>query len=190
MKVVFAVLLAAVSVAGAAAQASQGQGNLPSQSAAVPAKAEDRIQREVRHELLMMPYYSVFDSISYRVQGYKVTLLGAVTRPVIKSDAEDAVKKIEGVEQVDNQIEVLPPSPQDDALRLALFRSIYGFPPLQKYELGTLKPIRIIVRSGRVRLEGVVDNQTDKNTAGIRAASVPGILGQVENNLAVQSAGK
>ena len=147
-------------------------------------KAEDRITREVRHELLMLPYFGVFDYIAYKVNGYTVTLLGQVVRPSLKSDAENAVKHIEGVEKVDNQIEVLPPSSMDDQLRIRLFRAIYGDTGLQKYELGVQKPIRIIVKSGRVTLEGVVDNESEKNVAGIRANSVPGIF-QVTNNLQV-----
>jgi len=147
-------------------------------------KSQDRITREVRHELLMLPYFGVFDSIAYRVDGSTVTLLGQVVRPSLKSDAENAVKHIEGVEKVDNQIEVLPPSSMDDRLRVELFRAIYQFPGLQKYELGVQKPIRIIVKSGRVTLEGVVDNQADKDLVGLRANGVPGIF-SVTNNLQV-----
>src|SRR5579864_7614726 len=149
-------------------------------------KSEERITREVRHELLMLPYFGVFDYIAYKVDGYNVTLLGQVVRPTLKSDAENAVKHIEGVEKVDNQIEVLPPSPMDDRLRLSLYRAIYGFPGLQKYELGVQKPIRIIVKNGHVTLEGVVDNETDKNIAGLRAKGVPGTF-SVTNNLQVVS---
>jgi len=152
----------------------------------VSPQTENRITREVRHEILMLPYYGVFDVIGYKVNGPKVTLLGSVTRPVTKSDAENVVKRIEGVQSVDNQIEVLPPSPSDDRSRVALFRAIYGFPSLEKYDLGTIKPIRIIVKNGHVTLEGVVDNQSDKDTAGIRANSVPGIF-EVKNNLQVVS---
>ena len=148
------------------------------------AKSQERIIKEVRHELLMLPYFGVFDYISYKVDGPTVTLLGAVVRPTLKSDAENVVKHIEGVEKVDNQIEVLPPSPMDDRLRLELFRAIYQYPPLQKYELGVQKPIRIIVKNGHVTLEGVVDNEADKNLAGVRANSVPGIF-SVANNLQV-----
>jgi hyperosmotically inducible periplasmic protein len=148
------------------------------------AKGEERIVREVRHELLMLPYYGVFDSIGYKVNGYNVTLLGQVVRPSTKSDAENAVKHIEGVEKVDNQIEVLPPSPMDDRLRLELYRAIYGYPALEKYALGVQKPIRIIVNNGHVTLEGVVDNETDKNIAGLRAKGVPGTF-SVTNNLQV-----
>jgi hyperosmotically inducible protein len=147
-------------------------------------KAQDRITKEVRHELLMLPYFGVFDSIAYKVDEYTVTLIGQVVRPSLKSDAENAVKRIEGVEKVDNQIEVLPPSPQDDRLRLRLYRAIYGFPGLEKYGLGVQKPIRIIVKSGRATLEGVVDNDADKNLAGIRANTVSGLF-SVTNNLQV-----
>jgi hyperosmotically inducible protein len=147
-------------------------------------KAVQRIQREVRHELLMLPYLGVFDNLAYKVDGYNVTLYGQVTRPTLKTDAENVVKRIEGVEKVDNQIEVLPPSPMDDRLRRQLYRAIYGYPSLQKYALGVQQPIRIIVKNGNVTLEGVVDNEADKNIAGIRAKSVPGIF-SVTNNLQV-----
>lgn len=148
--------------------------------------AEARIQREVRHELLMLPYFGVFDNIEYQVNGGTVTLLGDVTRPTLKSDAENVVKHIEGVQHVVNKIEVLPPSPMDDRLRLALYRAIYGFPALEKYALGVQKPIRIIVKNGHVTLEGVVDSDADKNLVGIRANSVPGIF-SVTNNLRVMA---
>jgi hyperosmotically inducible periplasmic protein len=148
------------------------------------AKSQDRISREVRHELLMLPYFGVFDNIGYRVDGSTVTLIGQVVRPTLKSDAENSVKRIEGVEKIDNQIEVLPPSSMDDGLRLRLFRAIYQFPSLQKYELGVQKPIRIIVKNGRATLEGVVDTQADKDTAGVRANTVPGLF-SVTNNLQV-----
>ena len=148
------------------------------------ARSEERITREVRHELLMLPYFDVFDYIAFRVDGSTVTLLGQVVRPSLKSDAENAIKHIEGVEKVDNQIEILPPAPMDDGLRIRLYRAIYGYPALEKYALGVQKPIRIIVKNGRVTLEGVVDNETDKNLAGLRANSVPGIF-SVTNNLQV-----
>lgn len=151
---------------------------------ATSTKSQDRITREVRHELLMLPYFGVFDYIAYKVEGSTVTLVGEVVRPTLKSDAQNAVKRIEGVERVDNQIDVLPPSSQDDRLRIALFRAIYQYPALQRYELGVVKPIRIIVKNGRVTLEGVVDSDADKNLVGVRANSVPGIF-SVTNNLQV-----
>lgn len=154
----------------------------------VSEKSVQRIQKEVRHELLMLPYFGVFDNIAYKVDGYNVTLMGQVTRPTLKTDAERVVKGIEGVERVDNQIEVLPPSSMDDQLRTRLYRAIYGFPSLQRYSLGVQQPIRIIVKSGRVSLEGVVDNEADKNTVGIRANGVSGVF-SVTNNLQVVKPG-
>ena len=151
------------------------------------ARSQDRITREVRHELLMLPYFGVFDNIAFKVDGGTVTLLGQVVRPSLKGDAERAIKNIEGVDRVDNQIEVLPTSPMDDRLRLELYRAIYGFPALEKYALGVQKPIRIIVKNGHVTLEGVVDNQADKDFANVRANGVPGIFGPVINNLRVES---
>lgn len=162
------------------ASAVWGQGN----QTPVPAKAEERLQREVRHQLLLLPRLSVFDNLAYKVDGYTVTLIGQVTDPVEKSDAENAVKHIEGVEKVDNQIEVLPLSPMDNDIRRQLFVAIYGFPSLQKYAMPVVKPIRIIVKNGHVTLEGVVDSDSDKSTAEIRAKSVSGVF-SVTNNLQV-----
>ena len=150
------------------------------------AKSQERITREFRHELLMLPWFGVFDNIAFKVDGGTVSLLGQVVRPSLKSDAGNSIKHIEGVEKVDNQIEVLPPSPMDDQLRLVLYRAIYGYPALEKYALGVQKPIRIIVKNGHVALEGVVDNESDKNLAGLRANGVPGIF-SVANNLRVES---
>ena len=158
---------------------------LPASAQRAPsAKAVQRIQKQVRHEILMLPYFDVFDNIAYKVDGYNVTLLGAVTRPTLKSDAERAVKKIEGIEQVINKIEVIPPSPADDSLRRTLYHAIYGYPSLQRYALPPIKPIRIIVKNGDVDLQGVVDSNADKNLVYIRARGVPGIF-SVTNNLVV-----
>lgn len=147
-------------------------------------KAEARIAKEVRHELVMLPFLDVFDNLAFKVDGYNVTLIGQVTRPTLKTDAERAVRSVEGVETVNNQIEVLPVSPMDNRLRLRLFAAIYRFPSLQRYAMPVIKPIRIIVKNGNVTLEGVVDNEADKNTAGIRAKGVSGIF-SVTNNLQV-----
>ena len=132
----------------------------------------------------MLPYYGVFDDIKFSVTGYDVTLMGQVTNPTLKHDAESAVKHIEGVEKVNNQIEVLPLSSMDDGLRRQLYRAIYGFPALEKYAMPVIKPIRIIVKNGNVTLEGVVDNQTDKDMAGLRANGVANVF-SVTNNLVV-----
>lgn len=146
----------------------------------------ERIQKEVRHEILMLPYLDVFDNIAFKVEGYEVTLFGQVTRPTLKTDAARVVKTIEGVEKVDNQIEVLPVSPNDDRLRLRLFRAIYGDLALQRYALPVIKPIRIILKNGHVTLEGVVDREADKNLVTMRARAVSGSF-SVTNNLIVSS---
>jgi BON domain-containing protein len=147
-------------------------------------KAQARIVREVRHQILMLPDFGVFDNIAFKLNGYDVILVGQVTRPTLKSEAGNVVKKIEGVERVENRIEVLPLSPFDDRLRRDLFRAIYGYGPLQHYGVGSNRPIHIIVNRGHVTLEGVVDRQADKNIAGIRANGVPGAF-SVQNNLVV-----
>jgi hyperosmotically inducible protein len=147
------------------------------------------IEREVRHELVMLPYYGIFDDISFRVDGSTVTLMGAVTRPTLKSDAENVVKRIEGVEHVNNQIEVLPLSPNDDRIRMAAYRQIYGHPALNRYALSAVPSIHIIVKNGQITLTGVVANEMDKNIAGIQANSVPGAFG-VTNNLKVEGDSK
>ncbi len=142
------------------------------------------ITKEVRHELVMLPYLDVFDNLTFSVDGGKVTLTGQVTRPTLKGDAERVVKRIAGVERVDNQIEVLPLSLHDDRLRRSLYRAIYGFPSMNRYALPVIKPIRIIVKNGNVTLEGIVDNQADKSIANIRANGVHGVF-SVTNNLRV-----
>ena len=144
----------------------------------------DRITKEVHHELVMLPYYGVFDDLSYRVDGSTVTLFGQVTRPTLKSDAENVVKKIEGVTRVNNQIEVLPVSPNDDRIRRAVFRAIYGTQGLDRYAIAAVPPIHIIVKNGNVTLVGAVGSEMDKNLAGIAAKGVPGTF-SVTNNLVV-----
>jgi len=147
--------------------------------------APDRVAREVRHELVMLPYYGVFDNLAFRVDGGAVTLLGQVTRPTLKSDAENVVKRVEGVDRVVNNIEVLPLSPNDDRLRMQLYRTIYGDTALNRYALNAVPPIHIIVSNGNVTLMGVVANEGDKNIAGIRANGVPGVF-SVKNELQVE----
>jgi hyperosmotically inducible periplasmic protein len=139
---------------------------------------------QVRHELVMIPYYSVFDDLNYRVDNGVVTLSGEVTQPVIKDDAERSVKHLAGVTQVIDNIHVLPLSTFDSRIRMAEYRAIYGFDGMYRYGMGTQPSIHIIVENGHVTLVGVVDNQTDKNTAYIRANAVPGVF-SVDNNLRV-----
>jgi len=152
-------------------------------------KMQDNLTREVRHQLLLLPYYSVFDNLMFKVDGDRVTLLGQVVRPTLKSDAENAVKSIEGVASVDNRIEVLPVSPMDDQTRRAVFRAIYGDAALSRYGFSALPSIHIIVKNGHVTLEGVVDSEGDKNLANIRASSVLNVF-SVTNNLTVASDSK
>jgi hyperosmotically inducible periplasmic protein len=149
----------------------------------------DRIVREVHHELVLLPYYGVFDNLAYRVSpDGTVTLVGQVVRPTLKSDAENAVKHIEGVERVDNEIEVLPPSPMDDQIRMATFRAIYGNSDLSPYALRAVPPIHIIVKQGHVTLEGAVAKQMDKQIAEMQAKSVPNVF-SVTDNLQVDNGG-
>ena len=142
--------------------------------------SDEWLKKEVRHELLTLPWYSVFDNLAYG----EVNLYGQVVQPTLKSDAENAVKHIEGVEKVNNQIEVLPTSPMDDQIRRAEYRAIYGQNLLSRYGVGNLQSIHIIVKNGHVTLEGFVDSQQDKDAAALYAKSVPNVF-SVDNNLIV-----
>jgi hyperosmotically inducible protein len=148
---------------------------------------ENRMVQEVRHKLVMLPYYSVFDDLAFSVNGNTVTLLGAVTRPVLKDDAAKTVQSVEGVANVVNNIEVLPLSGIDDQLRRRVYQAIYGDPALSiRYGYRTLPSIHIIVKNGNVRLEGVVANEMDRNLAFIRANGVSGAF-HVDNGLKVEA---
>ena len=160
------------------------------QNAPLSQKGIDRIVKEVHHELVMLPFYGVFDNLAYKVSpDGTVTLLGQVSRPTLKSDAENVVKRIEGVERVDNQLKVLPASPNDDRIRRAVYNAIYRNDVLSQYALRAVPPIHIIVDNGNVTLEGVVARQMDKQIAEIQAKGVPGAL-SVTNNLKVEEEGK
>ena len=161
---------------------AQAQSNRDS----ISPKGIDRITKEVRHELVMLPYYGVFDNLSYKVDpDGTVTLIGQVARPTLKSDAENAVKRIEGVEKVVNNLEVLPTSIEDDRIRRAVYRAIYGNDLLSQYQVRAVPPIHIIVKNGHVFLEGVVARAMDKQIAGVQTNSVTGVF-SVENNLRVE----
>jgi hyperosmotically inducible protein len=147
--------------------------------------AYQRLVKEVRHELVMLPYLGVFDNLEYKVDGSTVTLIGQVTRPTLKSDAENVVKKIEGVEKVDNQIEVLPLSADDDRIRRAVYMALARNSQLDRYFMQALAPIRIIVKNGQVTLEGVVATKADSDLASITAKGVPGAF-SVTNHLRVE----
>ena len=144
-----------------------------------------RVEYEVQRELVTLPYYGVFDNLAFRVEpGGVVRLLGQVVRPTLKSDAEGRLKGIPGIERVVNDIEVLPTSPNDDRIRLDVARNIYRTETLERYGFQVNPSIHIIVKNGNVTLEGVVDNEGDKNIAGLKAREVGGVF-DVKNNLSV-----
>ena len=149
-----------------------------------PVSEEDRLTREVRHELVMQPYYTIWDWLAFRVNGRTVELLGDAYSNGLKGDAVSSVKHIEGVENVIDHINELPPSPMDDRIRHQVARAIFNWGGLSRYSWSAVPSIHIIVKGGRVRLEGVVDSQQDKDAAGIRANGVSGVF-QVTNNLLV-----
>jgi hyperosmotically inducible protein len=169
------------------AQEAQNNSAQSTRSTALSQTGVDRIVKEVHHELVMLPFYGVFDNLMYKVSPEgTVTLLGEASRPTLNSDAERAVKEIEGVERVDNQIKVLPVSPNDDRIRRATYRKIYGHSVLSQYQLRAVPPIHIIVENGHLTLEGVVARQMEKQVAGMQANSVSGVF-SVENNLRVEN---
>jgi hyperosmotically inducible protein len=177
-------LILSMTIFSMAALASAAvQDNQP--AGALNQKSIDRIYKEVRHELVMLPFYGVFDNLAYKVDpDGTVTLLGQVARPTLKSDAENVVKRIEGVEKVVNNLEVLPTSGNDDQIRRATYRAIYGNSVLSQYQLRAVPPIHIIVKNGHVTLEGAVARQMDKQVAGMQANGVHGAF-SVTNNLVV-----
>src|SRR5579884_1521623 len=168
--------------------ANTSNNNIPGPTHAVNPAAQqanaDRITREVRHELLMLPYYSVFDDLEYSVQGNTVYLKGLVVNPATKSDAEASVKHIEGVNKVVNDIQIAPPFQSDDQIRMREYRAIYGSDGLYRYGMAAVPAIHIIVDRGHVTLKGVVDNQMDKQLVDTRANSVPGVF-SVKDDLVV-----
>jgi hyperosmotically inducible protein len=180
MKRLFAGVLAAAVICSVVQLAgAQTSGTLDQKSMA-------RIYKEVRHELVMLPFYGVFDNLAYKVDpDGTVTLLGQVARPVLKSDAENSIKRIEGVTRVVNNIEVLPASPMDDRIRREVYRAIYGNPALSEYQVRAVPPIHIIVKNGNVTLEGAVARAMDKQIAGVQANSVSGTF-SMTNNLVVE----
>jgi hyperosmotically inducible protein len=151
-----------------------GTGNPPPQDLA----------NQVRHQLVMIPYYGVFDDLGYSVDNGVVTLTGDVNNPVVKTDAERSVKRLPGVTQVVNKIKILPPSSMDNHIRAAEYRAIFGYSDLYRYAMGAIPSIHIVVDFGHVTLTGIVSSEADKNVAYIRANSVPGVF-SVTNNLRV-----
>ncbi len=144
------------------------------------------VAEQVGHELMSLAYYSVFDDLSFRVDGGRVTLSGQVTQPVLKADAGRAVRRIPGVQSVVDQIEVLPLSRVDDQIRRGVYYAVYGYGPLERYGLGSQPAIRILVKNGRVTLTGAVANQMDRTLVYQRANSVPGVF-SVTNQLLIEA---
>lgn len=177
----WSMILVALAVA-AAPMAMEAATKTPA-SAQSPLTTE-RIEKQVRHELVMLPWLNIFDNLEYRVDGSTVILSGQVTWPTISTSAVNVVRRIEGVTKVVNKIEVLPLSPFDDSIRLREARAIYGYPSLQRYGMGTMPSIRIIVKNGNVTLEGVVDSEMDRDLVNMRAQGVSDVF-SVTNNLRV-----
>lgn len=152
---------------------------------AAPAPSEKVIAEKVRHELVTLPFYSIWDNLNFTVEGAKVTLMGEVQRPSMKTSAERVAMRVPGVTAVENRIEVLPLSNFDNRIRIAVARAIFGNPVLSQYALRSVSPIHIIVKNGDVRLEGVVLREMDRNIAYLQANGVPGVF-SVTNNLRVE----
>ena len=171
-----AVLALSASAAVAAPATSDGQ-----------AASYEQLAKKVRHELVTLPWYGVFDNLEYQIDGSTVTLYGQVVQASTRKDAERRVSKIAGVGRVVNQIEVLPLSSFDDSIRARTYRALFGWnSPLFRYGRGTNPSIHIVVNGGHVSLEGVVSNEADRNLANMLANGVPGVF-SVKNNLQVEN---
>lgn len=168
-----------------AAQEPAGNSSGTAQNVTGPQRMQDRISREVFHELVILPQLTIFDNLQYKVDGNKVTLMGQVRDAILKDAAEKSVKRIEGVDSVNNQIEILPASGNDDRIRREVARALFNDERLFHYSMGAVPPIHIIVKNGHVTLEGIVNSDADKNEANIRANGVPGVF-SVDNHLQVQ----
>jgi len=161
---------------------------VPQDGAGGNAKYGTYLNKEVHHRLAMLPWYGVFDNLEYSINGNNVTLSGQVVRPSTKRDALAAIKHIEGVGNVVDNITVLPPSGFDNQIRRAEYRAIFSEAQLSGYSMGVNPSIHIIVNNGHVTLVGYVDNETDVHLATLRANSVPNVF-SVTNNLKVGQRG-
>jgi hyperosmotically inducible periplasmic protein len=155
---------------------------------AEPKQEENSLAHEVRHQLQVVPYYSVFDYIAFTLDGHKVTLTGSVLRPHLRNDAERAIASIEGVTSVENFIQVLPKSSTDDDLRRSVYRAIFEDSVLQRYAVSEVPSIHILVKEGSITLEGSVENENNKNLAASRASGVSGVA-SVNNHLSIRTKG-
>ncbi len=172
------IVMAAILIVGVAGAATNGNANLP--------RTDNDIAKSVRHEVLMYPYYSLWDDVSFRVNNGSVELIGAVNQPFKKQDLGRLAAKVPGVTSVTNQLRVLPLSPMDDRLRLQVARAIFRDPVLSRYAMGAVPSIHIIVDNGHVTLSGVVNNDMEKQVAGMRASGAGLSFGSVTNNLVVE----
>lgn len=181
---VFLSMVFALGTIGTALASSNGDVSQPV-AANADSRYEQQLAGQVRHQLAMIPQVTVFDNLAYRVDGGTVTLVGQVRNAVIKNVAEKSIKRLEGVERVDNKIEILPASFNDDRIRRQVARAVFNDARLSNYAIQPVPPIHIIVKNGHVNLEGVVRTQTDKDDAFIRANGVSGVF-SVQNNLQVE----
>ena len=176
-------LLAAALLAGGIAGAStKADPNVP--------QTDDQIVKNIRHEVLMYPYYSIWDDVSFRVVNGQVELMGAVNQPFKKSDIERLVQKVPGVTSVSDELKVLPLSPFDDRIRLQVARAIYRDPVLSRYSMGAIPAIHIIVDNGHVTLTGVVSTDMEKQVAGMRASGAGLSFGTINNQIQVEHPSK
>jgi hyperosmotically inducible periplasmic protein len=185
----FLATVLALGTTGMAFANSTDQASQPVASNVSSHPEEQRLAGEVRHELAMIPQFTIFDNLAYRVDGGTVTLVGQVRDAIVKDSAEKRIKHLEGVERVDNQIEILPASFNDDRIRRQVARAVFNDPRFSTYAIQPVPPIHIIVKNGHVNLEGMVRTQMDKDDAFIRANGVSGVF-SVQNNLQVEQPAK
>ncbi len=159
-------------------------------AAKIPQPQNESLVREVQHQLRMLNFYTVFDNLTFKVEGTRVILAGQVAKSAVKTEAVGTVKNIQGVTDVQDNITVLPVSNGDDRIRRAACNAIYGYSQLRKYEFQSVQSIHIIVDRGHITLEGFVDSQADKNVAGIRANTVPGAFSMKNNLIVPEGKGK
>lgn len=175
MKMKFLGLVAVVAIVTSTAFAAEPKG----------AGASPDMMRSIRKQLVTLPYYGIFDNLSFKIDSDTVTLYGQVLRPITRKDAERRVAKIEGVDRVINNIEVLPLSRFDDSIRVRTYRAIFRTGGLYRYALGANPSLHIIVNHGHVTLEGVVSNKMDSRLAYLAANQVSGVF-SVTNNLRLE----
>ena len=148
---------------------------------------DEEIASKAAHEIRMYSRYTIWDNLSVRVTDGNLELMGQVSQPFKKQDLQRIVQSVPGVTSVTNEVEVLPVSFNDDNLRLRIARAIYRDSALSRYAIQAVPPIHIIVKNGHVTLEGVVNNELEKNVAAMRAASAGLSFGPVQNNLRVEN---